>query len=660
MRTRKHYFGLLAVMAMAMAGCSDNDPTTGGESGEGGIQNATSYLAVNIKMADVTTSRATDGGFEDYTDTEEEHKVKTICALFFDKDGNYLTAGQKIESESPLETGSTTGNIESTVTPVITLGPTTISENNAPIKMLLFVNDQCPSEWKLNGTSVGEFSKLIGKSYKDVLELTTEGEPSKKGSFEMTNSAYVKDGSVVQAIEVDKDNFKTNSDDAKNNPVTAYVERTVAKVKMNYCTETQTVKNDANLTSNSPFMLEEVAGDNKKTYYYYPILNDNVPVSFTVDNKATAFAVKVLGWCANGVNTKGYLVKHINKDSLATTDESSTAALYKYWKSVTNNVTTSEIHSWKNVNDPDKYRSYWAEDVNYSDGTKKGTEKESGLTFKTEMPESTPKVEYIYENTVQQYIAQYKGGTQHPNVTTMLVSAQIVPLNGEFQQGSSTSFKFATVGNNETFSPVNAATTLIRYNGMFYTEEQYKAAALSDYYVATTEGGNTYEKITADMFKDNGTLSGLKWTMGTPSSNTTGKSYNGVTYTISNLGTCKIYSESNGSYTETDVTALNNAIKSAFESVDYFKDGKCFYQVPIEHPVGGTATDADKIYGVVRNHSYVLTLNSISNIGAPNTGKEEEEEKEDIELIPGQDQYYYLGCTLNVLAWRKVNQTVQL
>jgi len=443
---------------------------------------------------------------------------------------------------------------------------------------------------------------------------------------------------------VDQSHFKTNETEAKNeeNKVAVYVERTVAKVNMSENTSFQLIENnkltgkkESNI-SNTDFTLPFHISTSDSTNYY-PITKDGNLSCFTVDGEKTAFAVKVLGWCANGVNESGYLIKNISNSS------------YSYYD---NNGKTQTWTKWNGVDDQNNslHRSYWAEDINYTDGTDGGKNTQSGLTFKKIMEGPIDKVatEYIYENTVDQEKAIYKGGEQHPNVTTMLVSAQIVPLDGKFDDGSSTSFTFTTNG-----SVVKSATTLYRYNGILYAKEEsilnIEKNVLKDYYYATTNNSNTtYTKIDDAWLASNYTNTTVKAVVDG------GKQYNGIYHA---LGTnVDIYTDEKGS----GKTTINDVLKEKFSEsnkIEYFKDGKCFYQVPIEHPVTtDKTTETGKIYGVVRNHSYVLTLNSISNIGAPDTGATDET----IELIPGQDQYYYLGCTLNVLAWRQVKQTVQL
>ena len=99
------------------------------------------------------------------------------------------------------------------------------------------------------------------------------------------------------------------------------------------------------------------------------------------------------------------------------------------------------------------------------------------------------------------------------------------------------------------------------------------------------------------------------------------------------------------------VIATLNASEVA-KDVEGYQGGACYYQVPIEQLY--SAANAE-IYGVVRNHSYELTLKSVSEVGYPVWNK-----GNDRPLIPGEHKDYYVAATLNVLAWQTVEQEVNL
>lgn len=82
-------------------------------------------------------------------------------------------------------------------------------------------------------------------------------------------------------------------------------------------------------------------------------------------------------------------------------------------------------------------------------------------------------------------------------------------------------------------------------------------------------------------------------------------------------------------------------------------DGKVYYFIPIRH----IAADAAKVgyYGVVRNHWYQITLNSLTGYGTPVY-----DEDKIIDPTMPEDQATYLAAKINVLQWRVVSQKVDL
>lgn len=120
-----------------------------------------------------------------------------------------------------------------------------------------------------------------------------------------------------------------------------------------------------------------------------------------------------------------------------------------------------------------------------------------------------------------------------------------------------------------------------------------------------------------------------------------------------------VYQKTDDTYTElTDLTAVNmllsgTATDRSTYTARYYKDGKCYYFVNIDQsPVAGAA--AHTYDGVVRNHIYDLTLNSIKGIGTPVF------DPTDV-IVPDRpedEELWYLSARINVLAWKLVEQTV--
>lgn len=98
-----------------------------------------------------------------------------------------------------------------------------------------------------------------------------------------------------------------------------------------------------------------------------------------------------------------------------------------------------------------------------------------------------------------------------------------------------------------------------------------------------------------------------------------------------------------------DILNGENGFNIAKKELVCFKNGMCYYQVPIKH----NQTAEDVAYGTVRNHIYELTLSKIAKIGNPVFNKDEK-----LVLIPGEEKNYYVSAELKILKWRVVTQDV--
>ena len=86
-----------------------------------------------------------------------------------------------------------------------------------------------------------------------------------------------------------------------------------------------------------------------------------------------------------------------------------------------------------------------------------------------------------------------------------------------------------------------------------------------------------------------------------------------------------------------------------------------YYNIPIEHlRDDGKYNDSDYVqkegnYGVVRNHYYIITVNSIRNLGKAVNVPDER-------IIPNDDDVknYFVAAKINVLSWKVVRQSVDL
>lgn len=330
---------------------------------------------------------------------------------------------------------------------------------------------------------------------------------------------------------------------------------------------------------------------------------------YVLDN-VTGATMKVVidGWCANAVNAQSYYVKNLEES----------------W------VGTAPFTNWTGT-----YRTFWAKDMNYTgEGTYPNGSTYSGLTYYS-WNEATKKADetvYLYENTIDQTFANVDGG-DNTNVTTALVAAHI-----EYKKADEENY---TQGN------------IYRHNGVYYTEEGLKDVVVAScgYYWFYTDVD--HNKNWVPLNADDVTI-----TFTVPTAEDADVS--DVTVDVSAITKPSSFPETavlvEGDTSEKPVGM--DAVMLALEESDYFTEligynnGMCYYQIPIEHL---SSTAESPFYGVVRNHSYVLTISDITGIG----GAIYDPDKK-LPPIPGKDKNYYMAAKLNVLAWKVVNQSAVL
>ena len=98
---------------------------------------------------------------------------------------------------------------------------------------------------------------------------------------------------------------------------------------------------------------------------------------------------------------------------------------------------------------------------------------------------------------------------------------------------------------------------------------------------------------------------------------------------------------------------LNKLLYNRYGILEKYNDGKCIFIVPIVH------NKNNNMYGLVRNHSYKLTIKSISGFGrgiADSTNPILISE----ETIPELESTYTINSTLNVNKWTEIEQEITI
>ena len=411
--------------------------------------------------------------------------------------------------------------------------------------------------------------------------------------FVMSNSTYVKDNKVVYAADIAPEQICESAADAIANPVDIYVERVAAKITWKFADTVEGQKEE------NMFLMHSgtATGD------------------YMVNGNLTQLRVEIVGVKANAYNETSSLVKKINTGSYFT--------------------------GW---NDAGNFRSYWAEDKNYNGVVEANLTEPweytgdsfTGLKYLTfvgnenkdqNYGDDAALTFYVNENTMTEPKVAANDKT---NATTILVLGRIY------------------VGKDAS----TANTTLFTYKGGYYTEQNYLNIVASNLTGFASDENGTPLTAADFIWKD-----------------TNDKySYNKVNYQTVVLKPVAI-AEGKTIYKKTTTTVEDEVVTTWAEATladvqnactldtKLYLNGMCYYQIPIKH-IYNDDTDADALgeYGIVRNHSYQLTLTKLTNIGGAVI-----DEKEELDHIPGKDKDYYIAATLNVLAWRVVdNQNVEL
>lgn len=229
----KKYFLFMSVLAsLFLAGCSQEEIAPDGEDNGSGEAN-TSYMAVNLMSSDVKGTRAA-AGYED--GSVDENKVTGVRFYFFNGVGgavnvklqngggyvNYYDWNPKLDSDSdPVQSDDTNkdDDIESKLKAIIVIN--TATGDGIPQRIAAVIN---PTDLEDKSMSLTEL--------KDAVNDYATSNLTSKGYFVMFNAVYASGGAQVSTVAITDDNLCKTPEEASENPVTIYVERSVAKVRV--------------------------------------------------------------------------------------------------------------------------------------------------------------------------------------------------------------------------------------------------------------------------------------------------------------------------------------------------------------------------------------------------------------------------------------------
>lgn len=583
---------LASALMLTVASCSSEDVAGGDSQNDKG---GTSFLAVNIE--NVGSAPASRSSYEQnkgtYEDgTADESKITNVRFYFFNGDGTPYLLDNNGSEKQPVNFLDQK---------VETAGND--HDHTAEIKTKAVL--------VLKGETKAVPASVIAVINPEVLDNTTlqsgtmtlsELRTSATGStfydktngFVMSNSVYESAGQDVCSTPVANSVFAT-SEEALKKPVDIYVERVNAKVN---------AKIDATYKRDG----ESTTAWTKNTDGKYQIEVGNIEVTTYATGNTNAkpttktypvYAV-VQGWQLADANGKAEVCKQINTSWYA--GELGISP----W-------TTSDYH-----------RCFWSKSVPFNFGAQGGANhpvnpkfEDIKLSLSDEF--STTPV-YTLPNTPTEVIANPK--TSVNTLTKLIVAAKLV------YQDADGSYKTAKV---------------CQYRGITYLgEEAVKENIVSGFQkylkkTTTTTTGDVYNPIEPSDI-----------TFKTVSGSSTVKNYKVVATLASTVG--ELYVKDGETYKTVSKDVVNAELEK--EEAQVRTDGATYYYTPIKH-----LGDAGKLgeYGIVRNHSYQVTIQNIKGFGTPVY-----DPKKEIDPMVPSDENTYLAASIKVLSWRVVSSKVDL
>jgi len=622
------YLGALAALATcALIGCQKDD----GGSDKITSEMATSFANISIVMPGHANSRAEgdEGRSSTIYDngTADENKIGELLLMFYDAQGNVV--GSSTTTSTTATTGTTTGTpIEAFFTNTVLI---TMKEGaNVPVSVVAYVN---PANTTSQNDRLEQIRNLI---------RTSDQIKNDKG-FLMNNSGHYENGIYTIAAKLNSNFIYTSEDKAKkalqdNGDAIAakiYVERVAAKVK---------VAMNPDLTI-EPYTV----GTDTRTNYSLRFVPESWALTATAKN---TLLIKNMNTTINSLNT----ALNGNTSWAIPTD----AAYRTFWArsygyGIPNEVPQPQDGIIIPVTGKDNDPNYLLNYVSYNSNEFKSLEKDGAY-----ITMANTEAVYIPENTMRG--GRFVDLENFPNPYASVTSAVI---KGHYEVTGDNENKFADGFYLRQYSEGTGEGTLVTKYGI-YTESEVIKAMLH---------GQAVLRVNADNAE--GVENIIKLTHNDKTYDIKGQKVPNAAnhYTIQidpqKINNTHIFRPTNnndGSVTWTEVAEAdkNKAIGEINEELDkfagqalYYNGGKAFFYVPIKH--NGTGTDAfidqpnTGDYGIVRNHSYQVTINSIKGLA---TGIADDNDKPLPDPTP--TQAYFINASMNILSWHIMGQTVDL
>lgn len=620
-----------AAMIASLASCS-KDVTTDADDGGFAPENANvAYAKLDIRLGGPGTraNREYDDLKSD-EGTANERAVKNVTLAIYDKDNKLVGHGSTTIGASTPSTGNVSDKYNTDIVKLEMIGKKT--EN---MKVVAYVNTTA--------------ADLL--DFDDAMLSTTDAIGNENDGLTMTNSGYFakEEGELITsqqgskitysdwtvATPIDADSFYSSEEAAKEGTgsTTIYVERLAAKVSVKLGTGASVNTADVDV-----FKFASVASDAEPA---------KVALKFDADNAK---------WAASGTAKQMYWLKNAWPEDLhvVTKQDHIENDTPVYWQD-----------PWTiKANDKDNYRSYWAKGVYYEAEYPDLQKKHLNYVSYKDLKEGGAKskafggYDYIPEHTYGEKVIGYDKSATYQNYNEIGAATGVMAL-GQYEVYDLTNGSIPS-----------GASALADYKNGFYLllDKKGDGEGVKDKYTIFTEAEL---KLYIAEYTTGGKP--FYWGSSAPTS-TSGSSY--VTPADASSLFDLVWLSDEGKYTiqmkaansniscwvadEVEEGAAQTYTEYKFQEGDaaksnakHYNDACAYFFKPIQH----LAESGIGHYGVVRNHSYNLTVTSFSNLGTPLDDDHVGDNEED-PIVPDPDVVALIRAELNVLSWNKVEQEV--
>ena len=583
---------LASALMLVVASCSSSDDITGGN---GNAEGSTSYLVINLNsVGNAPASRAAyEQGNGKYDDGEDlENRINKVRFYFYNADGT----AYKLQNTGT--NGDAQNWIEQEVTTENGDQSVTVSGKTQAVLVLSGESNVSPASMlAVVNPDVGS-SQLDGNMVSRWSKMRTEltGKTFHDGNgFVMTNSTYEDGGKDLCTTLLSGRTYSTK-DKALDNPVDVYVERINAKVKA------------------------FIDPDNAN---FVKVTTDETldGVNFNGKYKTKEKVGDLTVTKSDGSTEEIPVFAYIEAWGVADENDQST-----YYKQIDVQNWTDATLGFDGTGTPwssrDYHRCFWSKGVAFGGTPAHLPTNHPFSEYKANLGDAL----YTLPNTPTNYLGT--NGKAYDN-----------PMNSELTKFLVTARLAYTDASGNTF-PAEICT----YKGQKFLGQNTVKNVIADdlkttYFKKTTSAtGTTYEGIEPTDIEFSTTTEGSSKL----------QDYQVVAKLKSSI--TELYRLSGGDYVSANMADVKNELQAV--PVEIHNGGRTYYYTPIRH-LGKPRSIAE--YGIVRNHSYQVELNSIKGFGTPVY----DPTKVIVPVVPSDD-LTYLAARINVLSWRVVPSTVDL